>query len=335
MFQKKRYHIHISLVRNDNVYLEDALEYALSTDYFLSWDLLATNDNFVEYSRQQIDQCDYMIFILGNDYGHLSLSGVSFLHLSYIYASSKRVPMIALVSTQPSQNEQLRQRLDLVNLVVKEQGPRAIYFNQQSNGVPECVGRLNELKDKFPRTGWLKDTQTTPTASVASNIDLKSVFVSDRFHIRNQTHPSATLSGLASEKITNEPPVRATQVTPAELNETLVVNYTAHAFEGGSLREISAAHTFSWGDILQALQSLPQPFTNNMMSNQINDLLKDVAMAEALTISPKIHAVSRYQISNLDYQGIKSQLIEKKWLVSVKENKSIRELWQINIVIQA
>lgn len=332
MFQKKRYHIHISLVRNDNVYLEDALEYALTTDYFLTWDLLATNDNFVEYSRQQIDQCDYMIFILGNDYGHLSLSGVSFLHLSYIYAASKRVPMIALVSTQPSHSEQLRQRLDLVNLVVKEQGPRAIYFNQQSNGVPECVRLLNDLKDKFPRTGWIKDTQTTPTAS---NIDLKSVFVSDRFHIRNQTHPSATLSDLASEKGANEPPIRPTQVTPTELNETLVVNYTAHAFEGGSLREISAAHTFSWGNILQALQSLPQPFTNNMMSNQINDLLKDVAMAEALKISPKIHAVSRCQISNIDYQWLKNLLIQKRWLRSVKQDKSIRQLWQVNIGVQA
>ena len=64
MSQKKRYHIHISLVRNENVNLENALEYALSTDYFLTWDLLATHTNFVEYSRQQIDQCDYMIFIL-------------------------------------------------------------------------------------------------------------------------------------------------------------------------------------------------------------------------------------------------------------------------------
>lgn len=49
MSQKKRYHIHISLVRNENVNLENALEYALSTDYFLTWDLLATHTNFVEY----------------------------------------------------------------------------------------------------------------------------------------------------------------------------------------------------------------------------------------------------------------------------------------------
>ncbi|MBR7513758.1 hypothetical protein KC219_26715, partial [Mycobacterium tuberculosis] len=67
---------------------------------------------------------------MGNDYGHLSLSGVSYLHLSYIYASSKRVPMIALVNTQPSQHELLRQRLDLFNLVIKEQGSRAIHFDQ-------------------------------------------------------------------------------------------------------------------------------------------------------------------------------------------------------------
>ena len=69
------------------------------------------------------------------------------------------------------------------------------------------------------------------------------------------------------------------------------------------------------------LQALPQPFTSNMMLTQINDALKDAAMAEALKISPKIHTVSRCQISNIDYQWIKSQLVKKQWLVSVKKEQ--------------
>ena len=335
MSQKKRYHIHISLVRNENVNLENALEYALSTDYFLTWDLLATHTNFVEYSRQQIDQCDYMIFILGNDYGHLSLSGVSYLHLSYIYASSKRVPMIALVNTQPSQHELLRQRLDLFNLVIKEQGSRAIHFDQTHDGVPDCVRMLEEIKEKFPRSGWVKDTLPLRTLPTDASGDLKSFFVSDRFHIRNSVQPALTASSLERDQKPPELEVRPTQVTPKALNEALLVNYTAHAFEDGNLREISAAYTFSWGNIVQMLQALPQPFTSNMMLTQINDALKDAAMAEALKISPKIHAVSRCQISNIDYQWIKSQLVKKQWLVSVKEERSIRELWQINIIVQA
>lgn len=335
MSQKKRYHIHISLVRNENLYLENALEYALSKDYFLTWDLLATNTNFVEYSRQQIDQCDYMIFILGNDYGHLSLSGVSYLHLSYIYASSKRVPMIALVNTQLNQNELLRQRLDLFNLVIKEQGLRVIHFGQTHDGVSECVRMLGEIKEKFPRLGWVKDTRSLSTLPAAASGDLKSMFVSDRFHIRNGVQPALTDSSLEGTQQSPEAEARPTQVTPKELNEALLVNYTAHAFEGGNLQEISATYTFSWGNIVQTLQALPQPFTSNMMLTQINDSLKDAAMAEALKISPNIHAVSRCQISSIDYQWIKSQLVKKRWLFSVKEERSIRELWQINIIVQA
>lgn len=101
------------------------------------------------------------------------------------------------------------------------------------------------------------------------------------------------------------------------------------------MQEISATYTFSWGNIVQTLQALPQPFTSNMMLTQINDSLKDAAMAEALKISPNIHAVSRCQISSIDYQWIKSQLVKKRWLFSVKEERSIRELWQINIIVQA
>ena len=50
MSDKKRYHIHVCLVRNENSHLEDAIAYALSADYFLTWDLLPTHKSFVEYS---------------------------------------------------------------------------------------------------------------------------------------------------------------------------------------------------------------------------------------------------------------------------------------------
>ena len=194
---------------------------------------------------------------------------------------------------------------------------------------------LEEIKEKFPRSGWVKDTHPLRTLPTGDNGDLKSVFVSDRFHIRNGVQPALTDSSLEGTQQSPEAEARPTQVTPKALNEVLLVNYTAHAFEGGNLQEISAAYTFSWGNIVQMLQALPQPFTSNMMLTQINDALKDAAMAEALKTSPKIHAVSRCQISNIDYQWIKSQLVKKQWLVSVKEERSIRELWQINIIVQA
>ena len=68
-------------------------------------------------------------FILGNDYGHLSLSGVSYLHLSYIYASSKRADD-CVSQYQAEHMSYYVNSLDLFNLVIKEQGSRAIHFDQ-------------------------------------------------------------------------------------------------------------------------------------------------------------------------------------------------------------
>ena len=91
------------------------------------------------------------------------------------------------------------------------------------------------------------------------------------------------------------------------------------------------------GAILCKCQALPQPFTSNMMLTQINDALKDAAMAEALKISPKIHAVSRCQISNIDYQWIKSQLVKNNgWSRSKKSEVSascgrLTSLYKLNL----
>ena len=77
-------------MRNEHPEFENALQLALSDEYFLTWDLIAHPSQFMDYSKQQIDRCDYLLFVLGTGYGHLSPSGVSNLHLSYIYANTKR-----------------------------------------------------------------------------------------------------------------------------------------------------------------------------------------------------------------------------------------------------
>ena len=329
MSDKKRYHIHVCLVRNENSHLEDAIAYALSADYFLTWDLLPTHKSFVEYSRQQIDQCDYMLYILGENYGALSPSGVSYLHLNYIYAATTRIPMVALISSQASKNDTSRQRWDLFNLVNKEQGNRTVVYYTVEEGIKDAMRLFDELKTGSSRLGWVRGRHAVSEIS-KPNHPLKNTATTEEsaltVTLAEKPQPSTTTNTAHIGVIL--PPIK---VPVDVLQQKVLVNYSAHAYEGGNLRDIMAAHTFTWGEIIGLLQALPQPFTNDMMLRQLNDSLKESALIEASKVSAKVHAVSRCQLSAVDYQWLKNQLIERQWLVSAKEEKSLRELWRINV----
>ncbi|MFX6717062.1 DUF4062 domain-containing protein, partial [Acinetobacter baumannii] len=53
----------------------------------------------------QIDECDYVILLLGSQYGEQSISGVSYLSLEYEYALSQAKPIIVFMHEQPESRE--------------------------------------------------------------------------------------------------------------------------------------------------------------------------------------------------------------------------------------
>ncbi|ELA09050.1 hypothetical protein MOMA_01535 [Moraxella macacae 0408225] len=302
---KQRYHVHVCLVRNEHPEFENALQLALSEHYFLTWDLIAHPIQFMDYSKQQIDRCDYLIFALGNGYGHLSPSGVSNLHLSYIYARTKNKPMLALIKAQTPAFEYSRQRLDLAALIEKELGSHAIYFQRSQEAMSACKQLLQTLSDQYPTAGWVR------TKSMNSPIRQATL-------LRPKTLTNSAVSAKQSQdKIV------------IKRDDVVLVNYSAHAYQGGNLQDLVAAHTFTWGEVLDLLTVLPQPFSNDMMLKQLNDSLRGLALTEATKTLPNVHAVSRCQINAVDFQWLKKQLVASGWLILAKEEHSIRELWRV------
>lgn len=337
---RQRYHIHVCLVRNEHSELENALQAALSDSYFLTWDLIAHPSNFMDYSRQQIDRCDYALFLLGNGYGHLSPSGVSFLHLSYIYAATKRKPMLALIKNRIGNVHFSRQRVDLANLIQKELGDNAIAFDLTQDAIGAAMSHLKDLTQREPVAGWQRAAVPTVT-SIDNVLQPKPVGASSDYGNTTLLF-SPTSSGVTTKSDSLKPNATAVTsvsvTTPHELDslsldDTVTVNYSAHAYQAGNLQDILATHTFYWAEIVMLLKQLSQPFSSDMMLKYINDSLKEAAMKEASKILPNVHAVSRCQITNADFQWIKSQLISNHWLIKDAMSRSNRELWRINTTV--
>lgn len=326
---EQRYHIHICLVRNEQPELENALQIALAHDYFLSWDLIGEPSNYMDFSRQQIDRADIVLFLLGNNYGHLSPSGVSFLHLNYVYASTKKKAIFAIIK-HFEKNNITYQLHDFSELIKKERPKNLIIYTNLQDAIEPCLNGIKKLTENHVKTSWLKQTkqafhdrnelQILPKASTNPLEGLR------RLPIKHINTPTSHMNIQLSTKLPK----------PKKLlfSDIVIINYSVQAYRDGNLTDIMLTHTFNWGEIVQFLTQLPSPFSTETMLRTTNDTLKKFALTETLKIIPNAHTVSRCQINSLDFQWIKKQLIENQWLLPVQDNRSHREIWQINPKLQ-
>ncbi len=66
-----------------------------------SWGLEQRTPLSTSIARRQIDDCDYVVILLGSQYGEQSVSGVGYMHLEYIYAITKQKPLIVFMHEDP------------------------------------------------------------------------------------------------------------------------------------------------------------------------------------------------------------------------------------------
>ena len=86
----KRYQVFISTSGSEMQPERMILAQTLVGMGFFSWGLEQRTPLSTAFARRQIDDCDYVIILLGSSYGEQSVSGVGYMHLEYIYAVTKQ-----------------------------------------------------------------------------------------------------------------------------------------------------------------------------------------------------------------------------------------------------
>lgn len=353
-----RYHIHVCLVRNEQPDLENALQIAMADSYFLTWDLVGSPANFMDYTRRQIDQCDYVLFILGDSYGNLSPSGVSFLHLSYVYATTKRKTLFTMIKQADmvtSQDEtRTRQRSDFASMMEKDQAEyTTLYAHNLELAIRDCLLNLAHLIKAVPKAGWAKSSKpyaeqherlftpnkhlaTSTKADILSHAPIEKTSKTGKESIKEPIKEKepikdswlVTTPTKSSPVITTEPVAVAeslntnTALTPEHdglsLEDSVTIRYTSHAYRDGNLTDLNLQQTVMWLDIVVSLRKMKEPFTPDMMQRNLSTFLNGFALAAAKHIQPNTHAVARTQINPTDFEMIKKQLVAQNWLTPVK-----------------
>ena len=312
-----RYHIHIVCADNDQLLFLNSVAIAFQARAFLTYDVSSKLPKASLYGRQCIDACDYALVLIGESYGTTQLSGVSQMHLSFLSAKAKMKPLLILIKAHDEGTTISRQLQEFTRTV--ENQAEHIHYYDSNTDIDQLLTLAHEdmIKRYEISEKWSKcDSQSnsfskkeTPTFSTSAR-SVKPVKAAD-----------STLNII---------PINESVIQPIDIAGTLNVSYSAQAYEGGNLTDVTRLTTLSWLEILNALITMPATFSSYSLQSCFNRIIAAKAESEIKKDMPNVHAVSRCQITQKDLDTLQRQLIAANWIeLTTFGARATQELWKI------
>ena len=325
MLNKYRHHIHVIFDPTDpSLYeLRDRVAAFFAPYAFLSHDLILPQANAANFSWRCINECNYVLMLIGNRYGQEGVTGVSQLHVSYLNAKTKHKPLAVLQKSQPSSDDEtdiihadnLDSRLmatalnntlnktklsDLISLI-KEQ--HKIYMvDDQTDYVLLFADIYEHFISERPVKGWKLDTSPIGYLDDADRL-----------------LPTITQLGKKS--------VSARKIPFHNLEDDLMINCTAHAFEDGTLHEVAFMASVNWRELVVRLINHDLPFSSQGLARKLNELVTPNAPAIIQIEHPNAHAISRIQVIKADLQWVHEELANAGWIIALDAAK---DMWGVS-----
>ncbi len=321
----KRYHVFISTTEADMHAERVVLSQTLVSQGFFSWGLEQRTPLTTAFARRQIDDCDYFILMLGSRYGELSASGVSYMHLEYIYAVTKQKPILVLMYEAPES------RADEFQDQTPEGKLKFLDFRRQLQRERDMVMTFRDLRDlevairhtmpqfltRYPAQGWIRPNQQQVQQLQDENEQLRQKLIQLE---QQQPRPSSTAQ-------------RPMDLPQVQGHEEIAFDYKVHAYQDGNFRELRPQRKLSWNDLLMVIGPGFSPaMPEDSFAKILNDYLNSTALADVRDVMPRAHAVARCQINIRALHMIKTQFKNNTWIVPVGRDDRQRVLWELSAV---
>nr|WP_218870169.1 DUF4062 domain-containing protein [Psychrobacter sp. BI730] len=295
----------------------DSLAIFFQARAFLTYDVSSKLSKASFYGRQCIDSCDYAVMIVGDSYGTVQKNGVSQMHLSYLNAKAKLKPLIVLVKNHSPDVVISRQLQEFIKLVTKQDN-QLHYYDTEEDIEPLLVqAHYNAITNNKMIGGWVRanDEESTTSKKVVYEKTV-DVLPSTTEVEKNSPNDEDFISDKVSE--------------PIELTEFFEIQYSAQAYEGGNLTDVTRSLTLSWHEILMTLMRIPSTFSSYGLQNAINRLITAKAEVDIKKEMPNVHAVSRCQISQADINNLQRKLVGANWIQLMTYGTRVsQELWKL------
>ncbi|WP_445114788.1 DUF4062 domain-containing protein [Acinetobacter sp. WZC-1] len=285
---------------------------------FFSWGLEQRTPLSTAFARRQIDDCDYVLLLLGSQYGEQSVSGVGYMHLEYIYAVTKQKPVIVFMHEQPDtrdaalqeQRPELRERFDEFRHQLQKEVEQVICYRTLRELELAVRSRMPQMLERYPVTGWVRP----------QNIQI----LQDKID-----HLKSELAQLRIEQGKKEADPFLT-LPKVSIHDVFDFDYRMHAYQDGNFKELNPIREMSWAELLNVLSTeFCQVSPEECFSKVLNAYLNRTGLEDAKCMMPRAHAVARAQINVRALHRIKQQMRQNDWIIPVGRDDRQRMLWQL------
>ena len=313
----RRYHIHIICADNDQLLVLDSLAIFFQSRAFLTYDVSSQLPKASLYGRQCIDSCDYALMLIGDSYGTVQRNGVSQMHLSYLNAKAKLKPLLILIKNHHPDASISRQLQEFIKSVTRQDNT-IYYYDTETDIEPLLVqAYYNAVTNHQVVGGWLRANEEM--------IKFSKQTVAERFADLLSTDKTLKENSPPADEFVSDDVSK-----PIVLLEAFDIQYSAQAYAGGNLTDVTRPMTLTWQEILIALMKIPATFSSYGLQNAVNRLIASKAEQDIKKEMPNVHAVSRCQISQDDLNQLQRQLVGANWIqLTTYGTRVSQELWKL------
>lgn len=319
----KRYQVFISTSGSEMQPERIILAQTLVGMGFFSWGLEQRTPLSTAFARRQIDDCDYVVILLGSQYGEQSVSGVGYMHLEYIYAMTKQKPVIVFMHEDPASRDpalhdvkpELREKFQEFRKLLQSEVDQV--FSYRTLRDLELAVRFNmpQMLERYPVLGWVRP-QSTQT--LHDQID----------GLKSKVEQLETESG----KREIDPFLSLPKVS---MHEVFAFEYRMHAYQDGNFKELKIQKKLTWAQLLTILgTTFVNPTPEEFFSKRMNEYLNETGLSDAQAEMPRAHAVARAQINIRALHNIKMQMRQNDWIIPAGRDDRQRMLWQLTAKAQ-
>lgn len=314
----KRYQVFISTSGAEMQSERIILSQTLVGMGFFSWGLEQRTPLNTAFARRQIDDCDYVVILLGSQYGEQSVSGVGYMHLEYIYAVTKQKPIIVFMHEDPASRDpslhdtkpELQEKFKEFRQLLQQEADQVFCYRTLRD--LEMAVRLNmpQMLERYPVSGWVRPQNTQALHDEIDQLKAK-VAQLERDGGTREVDPFLSLPKVS-------------------MHEVFSFEYRMHAYQDGNFKELKVEKRLTWAQLLAILGStFINPTPEEFFSKRMNEYLNETGLADARAEMPRAHAVARAQINIRALHSLKLQMRQNDWIIPSGRDDRQRLLWQI------
>lgn len=285
---------------------------------FFSWGLEQRTPLNTAFARRQIDDCDYVVILLGSQYGEQSVSGVGYMHLEYIYAVTKQKLIIVFMHEDPASRDpslhdtkpELQEKFKEFRQLLQQEADQVFCYRTLRD--LEMAVRLNmpQMLERYPVSGWVRPQNTQALHDEIDQLKAK-VAQLERDGGTREVDPFLSLPKVS-------------------MHEVFSFEYRMHAYQDGNFKELKVQKRLTWAQLLAILGStFINPTPEEFFSKHMNEYLNETGLEDARAEMPRAHAVARAQINIRALHSLKLQMRQNDWIVPSGRDDRQRLLWQI------